>query len=55
MKFYFFFQVTHSKNSFAGVVAFSVKFSFVTGIQLLVFHELPHDVHGSVDVNDANK
>lgn len=47
--------MTHSKNSLAGVVAFSVKFSFVTGMQLLVFHELPQDVHGSVDVNDANR
>lgn len=43
---------THSKNSRAGLVELK-RFCCVTGLQLSVFHALPHDVHGNFDVNDA--
>lgn len=47
-------KFTHSKNSLAGLVAFSLVI-FVMAAQLIVFHGLPQDVHGSSLVKDAKK
>lgn len=45
-------RYTYSKNSRAGLVEL-YRFCWVTGLQLSVFHGLPHDVHGSFELNEA--